>query len=140
MKRLLAVLLAFVMCFSMFALVACDNTVDEGNNEGDNVVNEDNGDENNGDENNNETVEYDYDIYAGVEGKDYSDEAEYTLLEYIGGTTGLNWNPHAWETNDDSYVLGYITTPLYDFVVNGDLSGYTIIPEAAAELPVDVTA
>ncbi|MBO5037559.1 MAG: hypothetical protein J6D42_10815 [Clostridia bacterium] len=139
MKRLIALLLAIVMGFSMFALVACDNG-NEDNNEGDdnNVV--EGGDDANTPSDGDETVDYDYDIYAGVAGKDYSDEAEYTLLEYIGGTTGLNWNPHAWETNDDSYVLGYITTPLYDFVINGDLSGYTIIPEAAAELPVDVTA
>ncbi len=79
-------------------------------------------------------------VYAGDASKDYKDEATYTYLDYIGGTTGLNWNPHQWETSDDSYVLGYLNTALYDFVLNEDLSGYTIIPEAAAEMPVDVTA
>ena len=79
-------------------------------------------------------------VYAGVAGKDYTDPAYYTSLDYVGGTTGLNWNPHTWETNDDSYVLGYITTPLYDFVLNTNKTGYTIIPEAAAAMPKDVTA
>ena len=81
-----------------------------------------------------------FDIYTGVAGKDYTDPENYTSLDYIGGTTGLNWNPHTWETNDDSYVLGWLTTPLYDFVLNGDKTGYTIIPEAAAAMPKDVTA
>ena len=78
--------------------------------------------------------------YAGDPNKDYRDEGFYTMLDYIGGTTGLNWNPHTWETSDDSYVLGFITTALYDFVLNETLNGYVIIPEAAAAMPEDVTA
>jgi oligopeptide transport system substrate-binding protein len=52
----------------------------------------------------------------------------------------MNWDPLSWETNDDSAVLGYISTGFYDFVLNTDKTGYSVMPELAAELPVDVTA
>lgn len=83
---------------------------------------------------------YPYDVYAGEAGKDYTDEKFYTSYDSIGGTTGLNWNPHSWETNDDSYVLDYTTMGFYSFVLNGKKDGYTIVPEMAAKLPVDVTS
>ncbi len=146
MKRMIAVFLALVMVFSMFALAACDtenpnpnpneNTETQPGNEPSEEPSE-NPSEEPGNEP--ETPAEDG-VFNGVAGKDYSDEASYTFLDFIGGTTGLNWSPHTWETSDDSYVLGYISTALYDFVLNEDLSGYTIIPEAAADLPVDVTA
>ena len=78
--------------------------------------------------------------YAGNTGKDYRDTKVYTYNDYIGGTTGLNWNPHSWETNDDSYILGYQSMGFYDFVLNADLTGYSVVCEMAAALPVDVTA
>ena len=127
MKRLFAVLMVLVMVVTMFA--ACNNDTDPKDPTESDPINTQN-----------PSVDQQGGVYSGIEGKDYTDEAEYTYLDYIGGTTGLNWNPHSWETNDDSYVLSYITTALYDFVVNEDLSGYTIIPEAAAAMPVDVTA
>lgn len=128
MKRLLAVLLAVATLFSVFALAACKTgkTPDDSKETGTSATPGDNTATDG--------------VYNGDATKDYRDEAVYTYLDYIGGTTGLNWNPHSWETNDDSYVLGYITTALYDFVLNEDKSGYTIIPEAAAAMPVDVTA
>lgn len=78
--------------------------------------------------------------YAGEAGKDYSDEKVYTYKDYLAGMSGLNWNPLSWETNDDSYVLGFLTMGFYDFAINEDKTGYSIIPEMAAEMPVDVTA
>ena len=126
MKRLLAVLLALATLFSVCALVACKTTKED-----------DKETETKAPEKQEGVVEG---VFAGDATKDYRDEKVYTYLDYIGGTTGLNWNPHSWETSDDSYVLGYITTALYDFVLNTDKSGYTIIPEAAAAMPVDVTA
>ena len=78
--------------------------------------------------------------YAGITGKDYSDAKFYTYNDFMGGTTGLNWNPHTWETNDDSYVLAYLTMGFYDFALNEDCTGYAIVPEMAADYPVDVTA
>ena len=137
LRKVLAMLLALAMLISCAVVFAgCDNT-DTPNN--DVVDNNDGGEENNGEENNEENVVAEG-AYAGNPEKDYKDDATYTYLDFIGGTTGLNWNPHQWETSDDSYVLGYVITPLYDFVLNADISGYEIIPEAAAEMPVDVTA
>ena len=78
--------------------------------------------------------------YAGIAGKDYTDSKVYTYKDYLAGMTGLNWNPLTWETNDDSYVLGFLTMGLYDFTLNADLTGYSIVPEMAAAMPVDVTA
>ena len=78
--------------------------------------------------------------YAGIEGKDYTDTKVYTYNDYLSAMTGLNWNPLSWETNDDSYILGFITMGFYDFAINEDKTGYSIVPEMAAEMPVDVTA
>lgn len=78
--------------------------------------------------------------YAGVTGKDYTDQNVYTYNDYVSATTGLNWNPLSWETNEDSYVLGYITMGFYDFVLNPTLDGYSVVCEMASALPVDVTS
>lgn len=80
------------------------------------------------------------DIYAGVAGKDYTDEKVYTYRGYIGGTTSLNWNIQSWETNEDNQVVSYVTSGFYGFYLNSDLTGYSIVPEMAAEMPVDVTS
>ncbi len=80
------------------------------------------------------------DIFAGEPGKDYTDEKVYTYntaLTAMGG--GLDWNPHAWETSDDSIILDFITTGFYMFKLNSAKDGYSVEPEMAAELPVDVT-
>ena len=78
--------------------------------------------------------------YAGVEGKDYTDEKVYTYNDYLGGTSGMDWNPHTWETSDDSLLLDMQTVGFYAFYLNADKTGYAIVPEAAADYPVDVTA
>lgn len=63
-------------------------------------------------------------------------------------TLATNWNPHTYENADDRYPLDYITSGLYNFIYNDDLNpiegkdpyaGYVIVPEMAAEMPVDVT-
>jgi ABC-type transport system substrate-binding protein len=63
-------------------------------------------------------------------------------------TLSANWNPHTYETSDESYPIGYLTTGLYDFIFNDELNpvegkdpyaGYVIRPEMAAAMPVDVT-
>ena len=130
MKRLLAVLLMLLMVVGTFA--ACTTPGGEdGTTTGDNGTTT-------GDSGNKEPTEDG--VYNGDLKKDYRDTATYTSLDYLGGTTGLCWSPHTWETSDDSYLLAYLTTPLYDFVLNEDATGYTIIGEAATELPIDVTA
>ena len=59
-----------------------------------------------------------------------------------------NWNPHTYQTTDDSMPLDYTVSSLYTFVFNDDLhpvegkepyAGYVIIPEMAEEMPIDVT-
>lgn len=50
------------------------------------------------------------------------------------------WNPHTWESNSDSIILGYITMGLYDVALNDAKDGYKFVPEMAAAEPVDVTA
>ena len=65
------------------------------------------------------------------------------------GTMASNWNPHTYQTTDDSVPLDYTTSGLYTFLFNDSLhpvegkepyAGYVIVPEMAAEMPIDVTA
>ncbi len=78
--------------------------------------------------------------YAGIEGKDYTDEKVYTYNTYLGSTSGMDWNPHTWKTSDDSALLDMQVVGFYAFYLNEDCTGYAILPEAAAAYPVDVTA
>ena len=64
-------------------------------------------------------------------------------------TLASNWNPHTYQTSDDSVPLDYTVSSLYTFIFNDELNpvegkdpyaGYVIIPEMAAEMPIDVTA
>ncbi len=59
-----------------------------------------------------------------------------------------NWNPHTYQTTDDSYPSSFIRSGLYEFIFNDELNpvegkdpfkGYKIVPEMAAAMPVDVT-
>lgn len=59
-----------------------------------------------------------------------------------------NWNPHTYETSDDSVPLDYTISSLYTTFYNDELhplddkdpyEGYVIVPEMAAEMPVDIT-
>lgn len=63
-------------------------------------------------------------------------------------TLATNWNPHTYQTNDDSYPAEFLRVGLYGFIFNDalhpvegkeDFAGYKIIPEMAASEPVDVT-
>ncbi len=74
-------------------------------------------------------------------------DGDYTWKDSVS-TLATNWNPHTYETSDDSYPLDFITAGLYTFIFNDALNpvegrdhyaGYKIIPEMAAEMPVDVT-
>lgn len=64
--------------------------------------------------------------------------AIYTYNEYLAGSP-KTWNPHEWETSTDSYIMGYTQIGLYDFKLNEARDAYEIVPEMAAEFPVDVT-
>ncbi len=81
------------------------------------------------------------DVYAGEPGKDYTDEKVYTYNDYLSAMgAGMDWNPQTWETNDDSIILDYITRGFYAFVLNSGKDGYSVVPEMAAEMPLDVTS
>ena len=81
------------------------------------------------------------DVYAGEEGKDYTDEKVYTYNDYTSAlTSSMNWDVLSWETNEDSAITDYIISGFYAFKMNSDKTGYSIVPEAAAEMPVDVTS
>ncbi|MBQ4085004.1 MAG: hypothetical protein IJC54_00340, partial [Clostridia bacterium] len=81
------------------------------------------------------------DSYANEAGKDYTDEKVYTYNDFTGAITSeTDWNPHTWETNDDGNIMSMMTMGFYNFVLNSDKTGYSIVPEMAADYPVDVTA
>ena len=81
------------------------------------------------------------DIYAGIEGKDYTDEKYYTYNDFTSAiVSSMNWDVLSWETSDDSAITDNIITGFYGFHMNSDKTGYSITPEAAADYPVDVTA
>lgn len=61
-----------------------------------------------------------------------------------------NWNPHTYESNDDAYPADFLRAGLYSFYFNDEYyfkssvgasayKGYVIVPEMAAEEPIDVT-
>ena len=61
-----------------------------------------------------------------------------------------NWNPHTYQTEDEAYPLSYLTSGFYSFFYNDEVvhksesgldpfEGYVIVPEMAAEMPVDIT-
>ena len=73
--------------------------------------------------------------------------ATYTWKDAVT-TLASNWNPHTYQTTDDSYPADFLRVGLYGFYFNDELhpkdgmepyAGYVIIPEMAAALPVDVT-
>lgn len=70
----------------------------------------------------------------------YETDGNYTYNDFIGGTTSMNWSPLSWETNDDSYVLGYLSMGFYDYTLNEAGDGWVVVPEMAEALPTDVTA
>lgn len=75
------------------------------------------------------------------------DDQSYTYLDATG-TLPTNWNPHTYQTTDDSYPLDYTTDELFTAFYNDALhpvegkeayEGYIIEPAMAADYPVDVT-
>lgn len=83
-------------------------------------------------------VSYD-DAYKGTPGFDYSSPEVYTFREYLSSGQNLQWSPLNWKTAEDAQILSYTTMGLYSFVLNSDLSGWTVVCEMAVGAPVDVT-
>ena len=65
--------------------------------------------------------------------------ATYTYNTYLDSNP-KTWNPHAWETNSDSYILAYTEMGFYDLGFNEDRTGYEFLCEMASDFPKDVTA
>ena len=67
--------------------------------------------------------------------------AEGETYTYHGTYSGVStWSPTDWEISSEYDLLGYTVTPFYGFWMNETKDGYDIVPELAAEFPVDVTA
>ena len=81
------------------------------------------------------------DVYMGNGDKDYTDEKMYTYTESVAELTSSTcWDPLAWETESDRIILDYISSGFYTFVLNSDMSGYSLALELAADVAQDVTA
>ena len=74
-------------------------------------------------------------------------EGDFTYKDSVS-TLASNWNPHTYQTTDDSYPADFLRVGLYSFIFNDELNpkegmnpyeGYVIVPEMAAAMPVDVT-
>ena len=117
MKKLVAMLLALVMCFSLLAACGAKDPVASNPTESGKPV-------------------------ESQPGGDTTDTAEvdtYTYNSY-SSALGTNWNPHTWEMNSDSAVQGYILAPLCDLTIKDSTTGeYQWIMVAATDI-IDVTA
>ena len=72
-------------------------------------------------------------------GSNQPGKVTYTYNTAVSGNPNT-WNPHEWETSDDSIILSFTTAGLYEFVFNDARNGYEIVPEMADGEPVDVTS
>ena len=143
MKKLLAMLLAVLMVVSVFA--ACGTNDDTP----DNPANNDNAnvDVNNPDDAANNGEADTANVVAPAADKEY-------VYKDSVSTLATNWNPHTYQTTDDSYPTDFLRMGFYNFVFNDaissqyaindvegkeDFTGYAIVPEMAASAPVDVT-
>lgn len=83
------------------------------------------------------------------EATDAPEADTYTYQDSVS-VMATNWNPHTYQTTDDAYPsdTADIRIGLYDLIFNDELhpvegkepfTGYVVLPEMAASLPVDVT-
>ena len=64
---------------------------------------------------------------------------DYTYNTYLS-TFPNSWNPHTYQTATDSEILDYTTLGFYAFDYNETKDGFVIVPELAADMPVDITS
>ena len=130
MKRTLAFLLAVLMLVSVLA--GCNPTGNDGNDTGTG----DNG-KDPGKDPGNEKLEI----------TEFDPNAKYTYTT-SASTLPSGWNPHTYQTADDSVYFDYTTDSLYTLFFNDqvhpqegreEFDGYVIVPSMAADYPVDVT-
>ena len=48
-------------------------------------------------------------------------EGDYTYTDWVTTLSAL-WNPHTYETSDQSYPIGYLTNGFYNFIFNDELN------------------
>ncbi len=84
---------------------------------------------------------------AAAEAEAAKAAAEETKKAYATYTYNLsmtdfptNWNIHQYKTDGDSTIADWITRGFYAFDYNETMDGYKMVPELAAEMPIDVTA
>ena len=77
-------------------------------------------------------------IFAGCNNTKPAEAKTYTYNSYTS-SLGTNWNPHTWETNGDSSIMGYIETPLTDMTIKNSETGEYQWIFVAAESITDVT-
>ena len=120
--RLLALLLALAMCFCLLA--ACGDPNSEGSDGPNNSGNP---------------------VNSGGPGEE--GDPTYTYKDSMSSIPA-NWNPHTYQTSDESVPLDYTTDSLFTMLYNDSLhpvdglapyEGYVLVPAMAADYPVDVT-
>ena len=98
-----------------------------------------------------------FSVGLGAVAEETAEEAIPELAEPVAGqytyrsavsTLPSGWNPHTYQTEDDSVALDYTTSSLYSLIFNDanhevegrePFDAYVIVPDMAAEMPVDVT-
>ena len=116
-KKILSLLLAFVMAFSM---IGCEDKKNNTTNES--------------------TVTTTPGETTPGEQPTPAPEAQktYTFKTYVNAL-GSTWNPHTWETSADSNIMGYLETPLVNLTIDDSEEGkYQWIYEMATAVT-DVT-
>lgn len=114
-KRTISVLLTACMVTTLF--VGCSNNQEQKESTGSNVTGSD---------------------APSTNGSEVAQTGTYTYRQTYSGVS--TWSPTDWQLEDEGYVYGYTMSEFYGFWMNETKDGYDIVPELAAELPVDLTA
>ena len=132
MKKFLCLALALVMVFAMVTLASCGGS-----------------DDTSSEPTSGDTSETSTEATPGSSAENPIEfSGNYTYKDSVV-TMATNWNPHTYETSDDSYPADFLRCGFYTFVFNDNavvtaegkdpFDAYEIIPEMAAAMPVDVT-
>ena len=80
-------------------------------------------------------------VFTLLSGSALGASAEAGTYTYQGTYSSVStWSPTDWEISSEYDVLGYAVSVFYGFWMNETKDGYDIVPELAADFPVDVTA